>query len=175
MTFRQAFQKYVGVDPLLSPLEDLAAKVFEPQLKNMDRQGLVDLLLVECLEPALQKQGGGIFLLDYPPWEPAMAELDPGPPAFARRFELYFAGVELANGYQELTDAKEQEERLLKANRQRLDDGRDELPIDHNFLASLKHGFPRCAGVALGVDRLLMLAAQKESIAEVMTFPHPRH
>lgn len=174
LTFRQAFQKYVGIDPLLSPLEQMVKKVSDPNLTGLDRQGITDLLLVEQLEPALQKQGGGVFLLDYPPWDPAMAELDPGPPSFARRFELYFAGVELANGYQELTDAKEQEERLLKTNRQRLADGSEELPIDYRFLAALENGFPRCSGVALGIDRLVMLAAKQTAIAKVMTFPQPR-
>jgi elongation factor P--(R)-beta-lysine ligase len=174
LTFREAFQKYVGIDPITSPLSEMVAKVVGPPPEGLDRRGLTDLLLVDQLEPALKKQGDSFFLLDYPAWDPAMAEVDPGPPALARRFELYVDGVELANGYQELTDSHEQEQRFESVNQQRLEDGQQALPIDNNFLESLRAGLPRCAGVALGVDRLIMLALLKNSIAEVMAFPVDR-
>ncbi|MBF0359291.1 MAG: EF-P lysine aminoacylase GenX [Magnetococcales bacterium] len=174
LTFREAFQKYVGIDPLTSPLGEMAKKIVGQPPEGLDRIGLTDLLLVDQLEPALKKQGGSFFLTDYPAWDPAMAEVDIGPPALARRFELYIDGVELANGYQELTDSQEQEQRLKSVNQQRLEDGRQLLPIDNNFLEALKSGLPRCAGVALGVDRLIMLALLKDSIADVMAFPVDR-
>ncbi|MBF0383294.1 MAG: EF-P lysine aminoacylase GenX [Magnetococcales bacterium] len=174
LTFCQAFQKYVGIDPFLSPLSELSEKVSVPPPDGLDRGGLVDLLLVDRLEPALKKQGGSLFLLDYPAWDPAMAEVDPGPPKVAKRFEMYVDGVELANGYQELRDADEQNRRFLQVNQQRKQDGRQQLPIDNHFLDALKHGLPRCAGVALGVDRLLMLAMKKNRIADVMAFPVDR-
>ncbi|MBF0446433.1 MAG: EF-P lysine aminoacylase GenX, partial [Magnetococcales bacterium] len=170
LTFRQAFQKYVGIDPFLSPLTDMAKKVSTPPPKGLDRSGLTDLLLVDQLEPALKKQGGSLFLWDYPAWDPAMAEVDPGPPQVAKRFEMYVDGVELANGYQELRDAHEQKQRFEKINQQRLQDGQQPLPVDNRFLEALANGFPHCAGVALGIDRLLMLALQKERIADVMAF-----
>ena len=174
LTFQQAFQKYVGIDPFSSDLAQMAAKVSTPIPEGLDRRGLTDLLLVDRLEPALQKHGGSFFLLDYPVWEPAMAEINPGPPPVANRFELYIDGVELANGYQELTDANEQEQRLQQVNQQRMKDGQQSLPIDKHFLDALRNGFPRCAGVALGVDRLVMLALKKKTIAEVMAFPADR-
>ncbi|MBF0195656.1 MAG: EF-P lysine aminoacylase GenX [Magnetococcales bacterium] len=174
LTFRQAFQKYVGIDPFLSPLADMLAKVSTPPPDGLDRSSLTDLLLVDQLEPALKKQGGSLFLVDYPAWDPAMAEVDPGPPKVAKRFEMYVDGVELANGYQELRDAHEQNQRFEKINQQRLQDGQQPLPVDNHFLDALSSGFPRCAGVALGVDRLLMLALQKERINDVIAFPNDR-
>jgi elongation factor P--(R)-beta-lysine ligase len=174
LTFRQAFQKYVGIDPFSAPLTDMSAKVSTPPPEGLDRSGLTDLLLVDQLEPVLKKQGGSLFLVDYPAWDPAMAEVDPGPPKVAKRFEMYVDGVELANGYQELRDAHEQNQRFEKINQQRLQDGQQPLPVDNHFLEALSNGFPRCAGVALGVDRLLMLALQKNRIADVMAFPVDR-
>jgi elongation factor P--(R)-beta-lysine ligase len=152
----------------------MVAKASTVPPDGLDRSGLTDFLLVDRLEPALKKQGGAVFLVDYPAWDPAMAEIDTGPPAVACRFELYIDGVELANGYQELTDAQEQEERLQRVNRLRVADGQQPLPIDQHFLAALRNGLPRCAGVALGIDRLVMLALQKKSVAQVMAFPVER-
>ncbi len=174
LTFLQAFQKFVGINPFKAPLSSMESALSSPPPARLDRSGLTDLLLVDRLEPALKKQGGGLFLREYPPWDPAMAEVDEGPPAFARRFELYVDGVELANGYQELTDCREQARRFQKTNQQRQEDGEETLPEDHHLLAALKHGLPRCAGVALGVDRLIMLALRKKRISEVMAFPFDR-
>ncbi|MBF0447138.1 MAG: EF-P lysine aminoacylase GenX [Magnetococcales bacterium] len=174
LTFQQAFQKYVGIDPFSDPISKLKSRSSMTPPEGLDRSGLVDFLLLDQLEPSLKKQGDNIFLYEYPAWDPAMAEVSPGPPPVALRFELYIDGVEIANGYQELTDASEQKRRLDEANRQRLSDGLGVLPVDDLFLAALQSGFPRCAGVALGMDRLLMLALKKKSIAEVMTFPSDR-
>lgn len=173
-TFQQAFLTHVGVDPFDDSLARLEAAAFSAPPRGLDRGGLVDWLLVDRLEPALKKQGGSHFIRNYPAWDPAMAEVDPGPPAVARRFELYIDGVEVANGYQELTDVGEQTRRLAEANRLRGEDGRRPLPIDDRFLAAMAHGFPRCAGVAMGLDRLIMAALGKENIADVMAFPVER-
>jgi lysyl-tRNA synthetase class 2 len=88
----------------------------------------------------------------------------------AERFEIYVEGVELANGYHELADAKEQRERFIKANQQRMDHGKEALPIDEFFLDALKRGIPDCCGVAVGVDRLMMLRHKASAIAEVIPF-----
>ncbi|WP_323116732.1 amino acid--tRNA ligase-related protein, partial [Klebsiella variicola] len=89
-------------------------------------------------------------------------------------FEVYYKGVELANGFRELTDAAEQRQRFERDNRKRASMGLPEQPIDENLLAALEHGFPECAGVALGIDRLIMLALGAERISDVIAFPVDR-
>ena len=88
----------------------------------------------------------------------------------AERFEVYFKGIELANGFRELTDAREQRQRFEQDNRRRAARGLPQQPIDTNLLAALEHGMPACSGVALGVDRLIMLALKAESLSEVIAF-----
>jgi elongation factor P--(R)-beta-lysine ligase len=89
----------------------------------------------------------------------------------AERFELYYRGIELANGYHELSDSREQRRRFETVNAARLADGRPALPLPQGFLAALERGLPDCTGVALGFDRLAMLAAGSSSIDEVVAFP----
>ncbi|MBF0145536.1 MAG: EF-P lysine aminoacylase GenX [Magnetococcales bacterium] len=171
MTFQEAWVRWVGVDPFLSPLEALVTPT--PALvewTESDRPLLVDRMFVERLEPALAQLDTLLILTGFPPWEPGMAELDAGPPPVARRFEVLLRGVELANGYQELRDPIEQRQRFIDANHHRGEDGKDPLPIDETFLQALQDGFPPCAGVALGLDRLLMLAFDKATLGEVMAF-----
>ncbi|MEO5349390.1 MAG: EF-P lysine aminoacylase EpmA [Magnetococcus sp. YQC-3] len=169
-SYRDALQRFAGVDPFQDGEEQLrAACRGEPP--ELDRDGLLDLLLVQRVEPELQGRGGTVFLVDFPPSAAAMARIDPGPPAVARRFELYWQGVELANGYQELTDPVEQRRRLLEANRWRQQMNKPPLPIDEAFLQGLEHGLPECSGVAVGLDRLFMLLLGAQRISEVMAFP----
>ncbi|MEO5328986.1 MAG: EF-P lysine aminoacylase EpmA [Magnetococcus sp. THC-1_WYH] len=170
MTFQEVFVQWTGIDPLTSPLEVLAKTLERPFAPDSPRSHWVDRLFVERLEPAIATLDCLLVVTGFPPWEPGMAELDCGPPEVARRFEVFFKGVELANGYQELQNPEEQERRLRTANAQRVEDGGDALPIDEHFLAAMRAGFPPCAGVALGLDRLLMLAFDKENISEVMAF-----
>lgn len=170
MTFQEAFIRYVGVDPFLSPLDLLAKPLNASPSTPKDRATLVDLLFVERLEPAIASLETLLILTGFPSWEPGMAEIDSGPPEVARRFEVFVRGVEIANGYQELCDPVEQRQRLTTANSKRIADGKNPLPIDEKFLAALEDGLPPCAGVALGLDRLLMLAFDKKSINEIMAF-----
>ncbi|WP_130470344.1 EF-P lysine aminoacylase EpmA [Candidatus Magnetaquicoccus inordinatus] len=178
LTYGEAMQRFAGVDPWDDSLTQLQQKCRESAaegellpLAGLERQELLDWLLLQHVEPALRAEGGMVFLTDFPPTAAAMAEIDPGPPPVAKRFELYVNGVELANGYQELRDAQELRHRFQEVNRQRQRLGKKTLPIDELFLQAMEAGLPVCAGVALGVDRLLMLAVQTESIQEVMAFP----
>jgi len=144
----------------------------------LDRRGLrpgadeswEDLFHRACLdvvEPALV-EGGACFLAGYPAALGAMARRRPGRPEVSERFEGFVAGVELVNGYEELTDPAEQEARLLAmAERHRRSTG-ETLPIDPGFLDALRRGLPPCAGAALGVDRLVMLLLGKDDIADGM-------
>ncbi len=129
-----------------------------------------DLFFRACLEvidPAL-RDAGPLFLTGYPASLAAMAKRRAEDPALAERFEGFLAGVELVNGYEELTDPEEQEERLRDlAARHARRTGRT-LPVDPGFLDALRAGLPPCSGAALGVDRLMMLLLDGESIADVM-------
>ena len=122
------------------------------------------------IQPALPDQCL-TFVFDYPANQAALAKIRPGSPPLAERFELYLEQNELANGYQELTDAKEQQERFAAENAAREQSGQMIYEVDYNLVKALEHGLPECAGVALGVDRLLMAITGCESISEVTAFP----
>jgi lysyl-tRNA synthetase class 2 len=128
----------------------------------------LDLLLVAHIEPTLGKNRP-LFLYDYPASQAALAKVYEAKDGrhLAQRFELYMDGIELANGYHELGDAAEQRRRFEQANRDRIASSRPALPIDEPLIQALDSGFPPCAGVALGFDRLLMIATGARSIGEV--------
>jgi lysyl-tRNA synthetase class 2 len=109
------------------------------------------------------------FIYDYPDSQAALARLNPNDPRVAERFELYYNGVELANGFHELADSHEQRKRFEAELRVREEQGMEIVPLDERLLAALEQ-LPDCAGVALGIDRLVMLAVGAESLAEVMAF-----
>jgi lysyl-tRNA synthetase class 2 len=114
------------------------------------------------------------FLYDYPPSQAALARIRPGPIPVAERFELYLEGIELANGFCELTDAVEQRARFQADLETRQRRGQSAPPLDERLLAALTSGMPECAGVALGLDRLLMIAGGVDQIDAVLTFPLER-
>ena len=134
---------------------------------QLDFDQCLDLLVSLIVEPGMQ---GFIFVYDYPVSQAALARVNAKNPKVAERFELFHNGLELANGFSELTDAEIQRTRFEEDNRQRLKKGLDPYPIDENLLAALAHGMPECAGVALGLDRLLMVLEGFDSIDHVMTF-----
>jgi lysyl-tRNA synthetase class 2 len=125
------------------------------------------------IEPELGR-GGPTFVHDYPASQAALARIRPGNPPVAERFEAWVEGIELANGYHELTDPDEQRRRFEADLDARRENGLPDVPLDENLLAALEHGMPACAGVALGVDRLVMLAAGGDRIDEVIAFPVDR-
>ena len=114
------------------------------------------------------------FVYDFPAEQAALAKVRPGSPPIAERFELYLGRTELANGYQELTNAREQQQRFEAENAQRAKRGQASCEIDHYLLKALEHGLPECSGVALGVDRLLMAIDGADSIDEITAFPFSR-
>ncbi len=179
LSYRQAFERYLDLNPHRATVAELAA--------GAERQGVpipsgmpaddidpwLDLLLTQRIEPHLG-QGRLCFLYDYPASQAALARLRPGDPPVGERFELYLYGVELANGFHELGDAMEQRHRFEAENAARQAQGLPVMPVDEYLLAALEAGLPDCAGVALGFDRLVMLAAGKKSLAEVLAFPFER-
>jgi elongation factor P--(R)-beta-lysine ligase len=132
------------------------------------RDGSFDEQMVTLIEPALV-QDRPVFLVDYPIEMAALARPKPGDPVVAERFELYAGGLELANGFSELNDPKEQRLRFMEANRKRNENGLAALPIPEPFLEELA-GMPPSAGIALGVDRLVMLFAGATRIDDVVAF-----
>lgn len=179
LTYDEAFERAVG-QPVLSAtpaeLVTLAERcgVSIPEgVSHAERDALLNLLLAVCVEPTLG-QDAPEFLYEYPASQAALARTRSGPPAVAERFELYLDGVELCNGYHELTDAEELRRRCLEQNRLRRQDGRNELPVESRLLDAMDHGLPPCAGVALGWDRLIMKLMGYNSLSQVMAFPWDR-
>jgi len=178
ITYREVFQHHIGIDPHSTPTHELATRASAllggsaPDLGD-DRDGWLDLLMSHVIEPRLGLNGPS-FIYDYPASQAALSRIRPGDPPVAERFEAYIAGIELANGYHELTDPTEQQRRFEADLAARRDTGLPQVPIDERLLAALEAGMPDCAGVALGVDRLVMLAAGAERIEEVIAFPIDR-
>jgi len=178
LTYRGLFRERLGLDPWATDLPRFAdcaaaAGIGGAASLALDQDGWLDLLLTHCLEPGL---GAGrlTFLCDYPPSQAALARLRLDQVPVAERFELYLEGVELANGFQELTDAAAQSARLHADLETRRRQGRDRPPLDQSFLAALAAGLPETAGVALGLDRLLMAALGVREIDAVLAFPVER-
>ncbi|MBW3540955.1 MAG: EF-P lysine aminoacylase GenX [Planctomycetes bacterium] len=179
IAYDDAFRRYAGTRVLdLSPRElaALAARhdiAPPPGLDGDDRDGWLNLLLAEFIEPRLGRERP-TFLYNYPASQAALARLNPQDPRTAERFELYVNGIELANGYHELTDDQELRDRMHRQAELRERDGRRRLPMENRLLDAMEAGLPACAGVALGFDRLLMLAVGEETLAEVVAFPFER-
>jgi lysyl-tRNA synthetase class 2 len=130
---------------------------------------------VERIEPAIAELERPVFVVDYPMAQAAMARAKPSDARVAERFELYCAGVELCNGYGELTDPDEQAVRMRQEASLRVEQGQPELPLDERFLAALREGMPPCSGNALGFGRLMMLATGMPALADVIAFPWERN
>ncbi len=178
VSYAEAFLVHVGVDPHAASASDLAAAArhwgisVSEEFTAADRDAWLNLLLTHLVEPHLG-QSVPTILFDYPASQAALARLHDDPPV-AARFELYVRGVELANGYHELLDPAVLRERNRMANQQRAADGKPILPEESRLLAAMDVGLPPSSGVALGFDRLVMLAAGASSLAEVLAFPIDR-
>lgn len=168
LSYREVFLHYAGFDYLEASddflLNYLVARGITPYpgIEAEGKDALLNLILGTLIEPQLGQDE--LFVLAYyPSSQAALAKTcQRGPETAAERFEIYYRGIELCNGYHELADAKEQRQRLIEANQQRLQLGKDELPIDERFLKALEKGLPECCGVAVGFDRLMMLRQGKQ-------------
>jgi elongation factor P--(R)-beta-lysine ligase len=170
LTVAEAFSRHVGAD-LLGTLDDAAGLAAQAGVRLRDGEAWEDLffrLLLERVEPAIGR-GRPTFLTHWPAAQAALARRDPADPRVAERFELFACGMELANAFVELTDPVEQRARFVadRARRHALQGGPD-WPLDEEFLAALEHGLPPCAGIALGFDRLAMLAGGAQRIDQVL-------
>ena len=174
LTYAEALRRHAGID--LYGADDAALATAARRLgvdctAALDRDARLDLLMGLVVGPQLGRDDQPTFICDYPPSQASLARIRPGPPPVAARFELYLDGVELANGFHELTAANEQRARFNADNRVRLMRGQPEVRVDERLLAALAAGLPDSAGVALGFDRLLAVALRATSLAEVMAFP----
>lgn len=175
LPYAALFQRYLDIDPLQVDVASLQACAVRHQLSvtglGDDRDAWLDLLLSHVIQPQLTTRCGQarmLFVYDYPPSQAALARINEH--GLGERFELYLDGIELANGYHELLDAGEQRRRFELDNRQRRAMGKSEMPVDECLLAALTSGLPDCAGVALGVDRLILCAAGEKTLAQVQAF-----
>ena len=173
LTYREAFLQYTQIDPALATAAELATAL---QLESRDipsRELLLDLLLTQRIEPQLGRTRPAI-LCDYPASQAALAQVRPEAIPVAERFELYIDGIELANGYHELTEPAILRARNRENNALRAIDGKFTLPEESRLLAAMQSGLPNCSGCALGFDRLMMVATGAKTIQEVMAFPIQR-
>lgn len=178
--YRELFHTYVEVDPFTTSLDRLRAIAAEraqmsaQSLADEGREACLDLLMSVVIEPQLGQQELSV-VVDYPASQAALARRhqDADGEWVASRFEVYLNGIELANGYDELTDAAEQRTRFAEDNAERRRLGLPEVDVDERLLAALEHGMPEGAGVALGIDRLIQLALGKARLEDVLTFSTP--
>lgn len=173
LTYCAVFEQYTGLHPLhssLSALQDYAAQFGIQDRHQLERDTCLQLILSHHIEPHLG-QNGPTVIMDFPASQAALARKRADNPHLAERFEVYLQGIELANGFYELADPIEQRQRFEQDLAKRKALNLPTYPLDERFLAALESGLPDCAGVALGLDRLLMLIAGASHIHEVLAFP----
>jgi len=174
-SYQDIFIKTVSVDPLIANFDELVEvlnkhdKCADWLIEMNDADLLLQFIFTEIIEPTI-----GIdepqFIYNFPVAQASLAKICPQDSRVAQRFECYYRGLELANGFNELTDATEQVTRFEQDNHKRKEQALADKPIDERFIAALSHGLPECSGVALGIDRLLMLALDVQQINEVQSF-----
>ena len=191
-TYQDAMIKFAEVDPFQASNGELKAATekagidvvgmddgsietshLETSSLESSRDSWLDLLMCQVVEKNLPLNCP-VFIYDYPASQAALAKIRKGSPDVAERFELYINGMELANGFHELSDADEQAARFKNEQLIRKERELPGVSADYQLIAALKHGLPDCAGVAIGLDRLLMVLTGAEHINEVLTFPFDR-
>ncbi len=174
LTYQQAFINALAVDPLTADISTLQQLATEQGFADIaahetHRDTLLQLLFCMKVEPTIGQEKP-CFVYHFPASQAALAQICQHDERVAGRFELYFKNMELANGFNELTDAKEQAARFKEDNQYREANGLKQVPMDERLIAALENGLPQCAGVALGIDRLIMLATNKQKIKDVIAF-----
>lgn len=172
-TYQQAFLEACAVDPFATTPGQLQQALEQHNLANVlahDEQDIdqyLFLLMSHVVEPFLGQEAEPVAVYDFPPSQASLAQINQG---VAERFEVYYQGVELANGFHELTDVDAQTKRFAQDQRSRVQQGLPVVEADQYLLAALDHGLPACSGVALGIDRLLALVLKQPAIAQVLSF-----
>lgn len=175
LSYQALFLRYAGIDPADASIAALQAALLPHTVvaEGLDRDDWLNLVLTHCIEPQLPARQITV-VYDFPATQAALARIRADDPHWAERFEVYYGGLELANGYHELCDANEQRARFARDLEMRRRSGLSQPPVDERLLAALQHGMPPCAGVALGTDRLLMAMTGADRIEQVLAFAHSR-
>jgi len=170
LSYQQLFVDALAIDPFSASVEQLRAPLTDIHIdpSDLSRDDWLDLLLTHCIAPQFPKDHITI-IYDWPASQAALAKIRPGNPSVAERFELYLGHIELANGYHELNNRDEQRQRFLADLAMRKQRSHVQPPLDQALLEALPH-LPDCAGVAVGIDRLLMILLGTEQISEVLSF-----
>ncbi|MDR3388297.1 MAG: EF-P lysine aminoacylase EpmA [Rudaea sp.] len=171
ISYRDLFLAALGIDPFDADQAGLQMALGDVRVdaQGLSRDDWLDLLLTHRIQPDFRRDCITV-VYDYPMSQCALARIRHDDPPVAERFEVYLGQHELANGYHELTDAVEQRARFVRDNARLRERGLPELPPDENLLAALDHGMPACAGVALGIERLLMAMTDSDDIRDVLAF-----
>ncbi|MGD2117626.1 MAG: EF-P lysine aminoacylase EpmA [Chromatiales bacterium] len=175
-SYQELFERHLGINPHLAELGELHALAESQHISvtshiELSKEDWLELLFNQVIEAQFDQQRL-TFVYDYPASQASLARIrDDDEAPVAERFELYFQGVELANGFHELQHADEQLLRFQQDNRKRQQRGQQALPIDMQLIAALRGGLPDCSGVALGLDRLLMILLGESQLDEVLAFP----
>lgn len=163
VSYQNLFKEHLQIDPLDTTIEELKSFTTE-SFENMGLDDWLQYLMSEIIEPKLENSAAPWVVYDFPAGQAALSIIEG---KTSQRFEFYHGGLELANGYHELCDSTEQLRRINEDNMIRSKNGLPEIEPDHKLLHALDNGFPKCAGVAIGVDRLLMLAAGEDNLPAV--------
>ncbi|WP_417686616.1 elongation factor P--(R)-beta-lysine ligase [Pseudidiomarina gelatinasegens] len=175
LSYQQVFEQYLQINPLQASIIELQkclsrySHISDLVAREIDRDTLLQLAMSIVIEPLFDKKAITV-VHSFPASQAALAELNESDVRVAYRFEVYAGGIELANGYQELTDAKQQQARFDQDNRLRSQHNKPQKPVDFRLVQALESGLPRCAGVALGFDRLFMLAENLDDIRQALPF-----
>ncbi len=173
-SYQEAFDTFLNINPYtvsLEQLRDFSQEMLGELPSDLERDDYLSLLFEDKIEPKLGVGNTIAFITDFPASQSALAKIDLENPKVAQRFEVYIDGFELANGFNELQDPDEQLERFKADNQWRKANGLEEVDIDSNFIQALESGLPQCAGIALGLDRLLMIQLNLKQIKQVLAFP----
>lgn len=174
-SYSDAFRQSTGLDPLTATIDDFKGCANEQGYPEAvvicaeARSLWLDFLFSHLVQPSLG-MNGLCFIDRFPACQASLAQLNREEPGTAERVELFINGVELGNGFFELSDPKEQQRRFAEEENERLSKGLPEVPIDQRLLAALENGLPSCSGIAIGLDRILMLMMEASSIDQVVSF-----
>jgi lysyl-tRNA synthetase class 2 len=174
-TYHAIFQKILQIDPFTASLTDLKQCAFERGFTDPgigdDKDDWLLILFSYYIESHLQTP---TFIYHFPASQAVLSKIDKDDQTVCGRVELYAQGIELGNGFHELTDASEQRARFMRDNQKRTALGINQMNLDEYFLAALQAGLPECSGIAIGLDRLIMAALRTGNINDVLAFPFPR-
>jgi len=175
LTMEDAVKEYAGIDIFAHSVDELRALAVKNHFKESDKPKSQREFLIYFFENMVEeKLIQPTFIYDYPVENSPLAKRHRTKDGFTERFELFIYGMEMANGFSELNDPLDQEQRFLEMGRDYAENDEERHPMDEDYLRAMRYGMPPCGGFGMGVDRLAMLLTDNHSIREVLLFPHLR-